>query len=73
MARKTKMSQFKNNNPGPGTYTPAYKLAIKKYNKPKYVFGYKTKTGKSKLNVPGPGTYQHKSNISKRPSSKFGR
>ena len=42
MARKTKKVQFKNNNPGPGTYTPAYNLAIKEYHKPKYVFGYKS-------------------------------
>ena len=58
------MVQFKNNNPGPGTYTPAYKLAIKAYHKPKYVFGYKTENAlKKRMKVPGPGTYNHKSNI----------
>jgi len=43
-------------------------------DKPRYTFGLKTeKAIYRKAKVPGPGTYKHKSNISKRPSSKFGR
>jgi len=72
MALKTKKSQFKNNNPGPGTYTP-YDLNDMK-DKPRYTFGLKTgKRRPKKSSVPGPGNYEHKSNIHNRPSSKFGR
>ena len=43
-------------------------------DKPRYTFGLKTeKALKKRLKVPGPGTYKHKSHITKRPSSKFGR
>ncbi len=71
MADKTSMGKFKNINPGPGAYNPTDLDNMK--DKPNYTFGLKTEKYALKKKVPGPGTYEHKSNISKRPSSKFGR
>ncbi len=42
-------------------------------DKPRYTFGLKADKRAKKFKVPGPGKYESKSNINKRPSSKFGR
>lgn len=41
--------------------------------KKQYTFGIKHSEGVEKAKVPGPGAYEAKSEISKRPSSKFGK
>ena len=64
------MGLYKNNNPGSGTYKVIKSI---RRDEPKYSFGSRNGGGKDKLKVPGPGRYNHKSNITKRPSSKFGR